>query len=86
MASRGDLAGDVLTRRELLGLLGAGSAALALPGCSVSPPLSSAKTAAIMDAEPWGGLATSFGGDRAYAPCVEGSLPDRKSTRLNSSH
>ena len=48
---------------------------LALPGCSVSPPLSSARTAAIMDAEPWGGLAVSLDGDEAYAARVEGTLP-----------
>ena len=76
MPSRRDLPPDRLTRRELLALLGAGSAALALPGCSVSPPLSSAKTAAIMDAEAWGGLATSLDGDKAYVPRVEGRLPE----------
>lgn len=76
MPSRRDVPPDGLTRRELLALFGVGSAALAFPGCSVSPPLSSAKTAAIMDAEPWGGLATSLDGDRAYAPRVEGRLPD----------
>ncbi len=64
-----------LTRRELLALLGAGSAALSVPGCSVSPPLRSARTAAIMDAEPWGGLAKSLTEERAYAPRVEGEIP-----------
>ena len=64
-----------MTRRELLRLLGSGAVSLAAPGCSVSPPLSSAKTAAIMRAEPWGGLAVSLDGEKAYAPRVEGTLP-----------
>ena len=63
------------TRRELLGLLGAGGAALALPGCSSSPPLRTSRTAPLTDAEPWGGLATSLPEEQAYAPRVEGTLP-----------
>ncbi len=66
---------DALTRRELLVLLGAGAAALTVPGCSVSPPLKSTRTAAIIDAEPWGGLAKSLTEEKAYAPRVEGEIP-----------
>ncbi|MHB1046346.1 MAG: carotenoid oxygenase family protein [Thermoanaerobaculia bacterium] len=75
MDARGLLPEGGLTRREVLALIGAGSAALVLPGCSVSPPLSSARTAAIMEAEAWGGLAVSLDGDKAYAARVEGTLP-----------
>jgi len=64
-----------LTRREILGLLGTGGLTLALPGCATSPPLKSSWTAALMNAEAWGGLATSLLEDKSYAPRVEGALP-----------
>ncbi|HYN41232.1 MAG TPA: carotenoid oxygenase family protein [Thermoanaerobaculia bacterium] len=67
--------GNRPTRRELLGLLGTGAATLALPGCASSPPLKSSRTASLMDAEAWGGLATSLLDEKSYAPRVEGALP-----------
>lgn len=63
------------TRRELLCLLGSGAIALAAPGCATSPPLKTSLTGPLMDAEPWGGLATSLAEERAYAPRVEGTIP-----------
>lgn len=64
------------TRRELLGLLGTGALALAAPGCSVSPPLRTSRTGPLMEAEPWGGLGTSLAEEGAYAPRVEGKIPE----------
>jgi len=68
--------GNRPTRRELLGLLGTGGLALALPACATSPPLKTSRTAALMDAQAWGGLATSLLEERAYAPRVEGTIPE----------
>ena len=75
MTPRGEQPNAGLSRRELLALLGAGGAALALPGCSASPPLRTGGIAPLMETRPWGGLATSLAGERAYAPRVEGTLP-----------
>lgn len=68
--------GNGLTRRELLGLLGAGGIGLSLQGCSASPPLRTSRTLPFLASEPWGGLGESLLEERAYAPRVEGRIPE----------
>src|SRR6266516_4022656 len=66
----------MLNRRQFLWLAGGTAASLAMPGCTVSPPLKKETFPDFGDqAHPDLGLATSLREEHAYRAEVEGKLP-----------